>query len=77
MSHRIRPGETQATPTLAIWHKYSVLQVSRALASFLTTTRGLYPDPSYLLYWDYQHNSAEQADLPDMCSYLQWNLLQL
>jgi len=75
MSPRISPGEIQAAPTLATWHKYNVLQVSRVQASLHTLIRGLYPDPSYLLYLDYRHSSAEQAHLPIMCSFLQWSLL--
>ena len=73
MSQLTSPGEVQAAPTQATWHKYSVLQVFQVQVSLLTLIRGLYLDLSYLLYLDYQHNSAEQADLPGTCSSTRWS----
>jgi len=73
MTHRTCPGEIQEAPTLATWHRYNALLVSRAQASLPTLIRGLYLDLSYLLYSGYQHNSAEQGDPPDTCSSLQWS----
>lgn len=72
-SLRTSPGNSQATPALATWHRYSVLPASRAQAFSVTLTNGLCLDLSFRLCSGCRRSSADQAPSPDRRSSLPWN----